>query len=126
MQNPLITRKNDLPFGALSFDQIKNEHFLPAFDYWMQESSKRIDQIKNIVKTNFENTIVALEFSTLELDELTVLFFNLHSADTSDDLEEIAEKISPKLSLFFTSIFTDAALFEKIKMVKDQIEPTLK
>jgi len=114
--NPLLS-----PFDTAPFSSIENEHFKPAFLHAMQDARAEIDAItSNIEAPNFENTIVALEFSGQQLDRISSVFFNLNSAETNDEIQKIAQEVSPLLSEFGNDITLNEALFKRIKTVYDQ------
>ena len=98
--NPLIDFPST-PHEALAFDRIKPELFLPALEHWIQVAKERQAVIvANAEAPTFENTVAALEFSSLELNKVSSCFFNLNSAETSDPIQEIAREFSPKLTAF--------------------------
>ena len=73
----------------------------PAFEKAIGEAKKSIDIISsNPSPPNFENTIEALEFSCLFLEQISSIFFNLNAAETNDEIQKIAQEISPKLTSF--------------------------
>ena len=114
--NPLLS-----PFDTAPFSNIKNEHFKPAFLQAMQDARAEIDAITaNPEAPSFENTIVALEFSGQQLDRISSVFFNLNSAETNDEIQKIAQEVSPLLSEFGNDITLNEALFKRIKTVYDQ------
>ncbi len=105
------------------FSQIKNEFYIPAFEQAINEAKNEINSIvENPETANFENTIEALAFSGMQLDRISSIFFNLHSAETSDELEKIAQEIAPKLSEFSNDITLNPLLFNRIKTVFDTKE----
>lgn len=115
--NPLLMEW-DTPFGVPPFDQIKEEHFEPAFEVAMQEQNENIQAIiDNEEEANFENTIVALEFSGQTLAKVSGVFYNLLSTNTTDNLQQIAQNIAPKMSQHGDNISMNAELFEKIDAV---------
>src|SRR5690606_19617028 len=65
-------------------------------------------------------TVEALEFSGELLDRATSIFFNLNSAETNDEIQKLAQEISPMLTEFSNDILLNEALFEKIKSVYNQ------
>lgn len=106
------------PYNTAPFSQLKNEHFLPAFKTAIEEAKKDIDSI--VTDPNpptFENTIEALEFSGQQLERISSIFFNLNSAETNDDLQKIAQEVSPLLSEFNNDITLNEALFKRVKAV---------
>ncbi|MCJ7467679.1 MAG: M3 family metallopeptidase [Maribacter sp.] len=113
--NPLLQ-----PFDTAPFSQIKNEHFKPAFLKAIEEARAEIDAITNRTDTpTFENTIEALEFSGRQLDRVSSVFFNLNAAETNEEIQKIAQEISPMLSEFSNDITLNAALFKRVKTVYD-------
>ncbi|MEO9481221.1 MAG: M3 family metallopeptidase [Maribacter dokdonensis] len=114
--NPLLS-----PFDTAPFSKIKNEHFKPAFLQSIEEARAEIDAItENTDAPTFENTIEALEFSGQQLDRISSVFFNLNSAETNEDIQKIAQEISPLLSEFGNDITLNEALFKRVKAVYDQ------
>ena len=117
------------PFHTLyqtaPFSKIKNEDFLPAFLEAIKEAKAEIDAITtNTEAATFENTIEALDFSGEQLDRISSIFFNLNSAETNDEIQKIAQEVSPLLSEFSNDITLNEALFNRVKAVYD-IKDTL-
>ncbi len=118
-QNPFF-EKWDTPFGVPPFDRIGAEHFMPAFERAMQLHTAEIDSIRNNPQPpSFENTIVALDSSGEMLETVASVFFMLTSAQTSDELQQIEERISPVLSEHMDRISMDSVLFERVRSVYD-------
>ncbi|MFC4095036.1 M3 family metallopeptidase [Euzebyella saccharophila] len=116
--NPLLQ-----PFDTAPFSKIKNEHFKPAFLQAMEDARAEIDAItENKEEPSFENTIVALEFSGQQLDRISSVFFNLNSAETNEEIQKIAQEVSPLLSEFSNDITLNEGLFKRIKYVFDARE----
>ena len=114
--NPLLS-----PFDTAPFSQIKNEHFKPAFLQSIEDARAEIDAITNNTEApTFENTIEALEFSGQQLDRISSVFFNLNSAETNEEIQKIAQEVSPLLSEFGNDITLNEALFKRVKAVYDQ------
>ena len=108
-------------FDTAPFSKIKNEHFKPAFLQAMEDARAEIDAITSITDSpTFENTIEALEFSGHQLDRISSVFFNLNSAETNEDIQKIAQEVSPLLSEFSNDITLNEALFKRIKSVFEQ------
>lgn len=115
--NPLL-KEWDTPYGVPPFAEIKDEHYEPAFEAAMKEQKDNIQTIiDNQEEPNFENTIEALEFSGLKLAKVSGVFFNLLSSNTSDTLQAIAQRVSPKLSNHGDEISMNPELFAKIEKV---------
>ena len=120
MENPLLT-ESKAPFGAPEFDKIKTEHYLPAFEAGIKEGKADIDAIiANTDEPTFENTILAMEHSGSTLNRVAGIFFNLMEAHTSDEMQEIAEKVSPMLTEFSMYSSLNQHLFKKVKAVYDK------
>jgi peptidyl-dipeptidase Dcp len=113
MNNPLLS-----PFDTAPFSKIKNAHFKPAFLQAIIDAKSEIDAItSNIDIPTFENTIEALEFSGQQLDRISSTFFNLNSAETNEEIQKIAQEISPLLSEFSNDITLNESLFKRVKSV---------
>jgi peptidyl-dipeptidase Dcp len=115
--NPLLAEWTS-PLGLPPFDQIKPEHFRPAFDTEMAAQLAAIDRIAvDPSPATFDNTIVPLELSGLGLDKVAAVFFHLASADTNDALQAVERDISPLLARHGNAIFLNEALFRRIEAV---------
>jgi len=120
--NPLLN-KWDTPFGVPPFDEIKNRHFLPAFETAFREHISEIDEIiHDEAAPDFSNVIEALEISGGVLTRVVNVFYPLNSAHTNDSLKDIASEIAPKISAHRDAILLNPALFEKVKAVYEQKE----
>ena len=118
--NPLL-KDFSTPFHTAPFSKIKNKHFLPAFKQAIEEAKSEINEIVlNPEVPNFKNTIEALEFAGERLDRISSIFFNLNSAETNDEIQKIAQEVSPLLSEFSNDITLNEELFERIKTVHEQ------
>lgn len=114
--NPLLS-----PFDTAPFSQIENEHFMPAFTQAMADARAEIDAItENKEVPTFTNTIEALDFAGEQLDRISSVFFNLNSAETNEEIQKIAQEVSPLLSEFGNDITLNEALFERVKAVYEQ------
>ncbi len=114
--NPLL-----IPFDTAPFSKIKNEHFKPAFFKAIETARAEINTItENPDAPTFENTIEALEFSGQQLDRISSVFFNLNSAETNEEIQKIAQVVSPLLSEFGNDITLNEALFKRIKTVFEE------
>ena len=120
-ENPLLQA-----FDLAPFSQVRNEHFLPAFTQLISEARAEIEAIANNTETpTFENTIEAMEFSGIQLDRVSSLFFNLNSAETNDEIQQIAQEVSPLLTEFGNDVTLNPALFKRVKAVyesKDSLD----
>ena len=119
----ILTQYFNTKHNTAPFSQIKNEDYLPAIKKGIEIAKAEIDAIVNNPEApTFENTIVAMEFTGDVLDRASSIFFNLNSAETSDEMQKIAQEISPLLSEFGNDVRLNAALFAKVKAVYDQKE----
>jgi peptidyl-dipeptidase Dcp len=120
MENPLLT-ESKAPFGAPEFDKIRTEHYLPAFEAGIKEGKAEIDAIvANPDEPTFENTIEAMERSGSTLNRVASIFFNLMEAHTSDEMQEIAEKVSPMLTEYSMYASLNPHLFKRVKAVYEK------
>ena len=117
--NPLLQKFNT-KHNSAPFNEIKEEHYLPAFKELIEKSKKEIDEIaNNSEEPTFSNTIEALAYSGEQLDAVSNIFFNLNSAETNDEIQKIAQEVSPLLSEYSSQISQNEALFNRIKKVFD-------
>lgn len=127
MSNPLLAEFKT-PYTTAPFSKIKNEHFKPAFLEGIKLAKADIDAITNNIETpTFENTLVALEFGGEKLDRISSIFFNLNSAETSEEIQKIAQEISPILSEFSNDVKLNEPLFKRVKQIyenKDSLNLT--
>jgi peptidyl-dipeptidase Dcp len=115
--NPFLSEYTT-PFQVPPFDQIKNEHYLPAFKAGMAEQQAQIDAIVNNPETpTFENTILPFDKSGQILDRVSNVFFNLNECLTDDEMIAIAEEVLPMLSKHGDAISMNPKLFERIDYV---------
>ena len=122
MNNPLLT-KSTLPFGAPQFDKIENQHYIPAFKQAIEEGKAEVDAIVNSPETpTFKNTIEALEYAGETLNRISHIFYNLLEANTDEEMQNIAEEISPLTTEFSMYVRLNEGLFQRIKKVYDQRE----
>nr|WP_315255125.1 M3 family metallopeptidase [uncultured Flavobacterium sp.] len=117
----ILLQKFDTKLDTAPFSKINNDDYLPAFQEAIVLAKAEIDAIvKSKEKPTLKNTIEALSFSGDTLDRISSIFFNLNSAETSDEMQKIAQEVSPLLSEFGNDVRLNAALFAKVKTVYDQ------
>lgn len=113
--------KYKTPYETVPFDKIKITDYEPAFEKGMAEHQKEIDAIVNQRSMpTFENTIEALDRSGQLLSRVANVFFALLSAESTPEMMEISQRISPKLSEHSNNISLNEKLFERIKFVYDK------
>lgn len=118
--NPLFTAST-LPYEAPDFDAIKTEHYRPAFEAGMEQELEEIEEIaSNPEDPTFENTIVAMEKSGTLLRRTSSVFYNLTSAHTNEEIQEIQSEMAPKLAAHSDDILLNANLYERVKTLYDK------
>jgi peptidyl-dipeptidase Dcp len=117
----ILTQKFNTKYDTAPFSKIKIEDYKPAFITNIVNAKVEIDAIINNPEApTFDNTIAALDFSGNALDRLSSIFFNLNSAETSDEMQKIAQEVSPLLTEFSNDITLNEDLFKRIKTVYEQ------
>ena len=117
VDNPFLSDFST-PFGVPAFDEIKPEHYMPAFELGMEQQKAEIEAIvNNNEPATFENTIVALDQSGALLNKVSYVFFAQNSACTDSAMQAISRELSPKLSKHSDDINLNPALFAKVKEV---------
>lgn len=115
--NPLLD-DYDTPYQTPPFDLIQTEHYKPAFKAAIQQAGIEIEEISaSKEEASFANTIEALDNAGDKLNDISALFFNLNNACTNDQIQQIAQEISPWLTEYSNSIFMNEALFERVKQL---------
>jgi len=118
--NPFFT-DYDAPYQIPPFDEIKEEHYMPAFERGMKEQLEEIDQIaNNPEQPTFENTLVELERTGKTLSKVADVFFNILSSNTNEQMDKIAAEVSPKLSAHSDAISLNKKLFNRVHLVYEQ------
>lgn len=111
------------PFETPPFDKIKIEHYEPAFDEGIKQMEKEVQEIANNPQpATFENTVVALERSGKLLETVSSVFFNVLGAEANDEMMEISQRVSPKLSQTSNNIFLNEKLLARVKSIYDKKE----
>ena len=118
--NPFFA-EYDTPFGVPPFDRIENKHFLPAFKEGIRQQEVRIESIiNNPEPATFENTIAALDYSGMLINQVASVFYNFLSANISDEIQEIAQEVAPMMSAHSDNISLNMELFARIQAVHEQ------
>lgn len=119
-ENPLVQEWNT-PFQTPPFDSIRTEDYEPAILYAIEEAKKEVNAIiVNRAVPGFENTIVALERAGGLLNRVLGVFFNINECNTSEQLQKVAEDITPALSAYSNDLSMNPLLFSKVKQVYDR------
>ena len=115
-KNPLLA-----PFETPPFHLIKNEHYKPAFETAISLAKEEISAVKKQSEApTFENTVAALDYAGQTLGHISSIFFNLNSAETSPEMQQIAQEVSPLLTAFSNDLSLDPELFKRVKAVYKQ------
>lgn len=118
--NPLLVSFDANPFGAIPFDKIKVEHFLPAIQTLVAEAKKKIDLVANDTQpATFENTVLAVESAGECLGLASGAYFNLLSAEAGPEIQALAKDISPLLAEYSNDISLNEKLFLRVKAAYD-------
>lgn len=124
-KNPFLSSYGT-PFETPPFDKIKTEHYEPAFEEAIKQHTAEIQKITtNKEVATFSNTIEALERSGKLLSNVSSVFFNLLSAESNEEMQEISQRISPKLSEHSNNIYLNEKLFDRVRdvyMKKDMLD----
>ena len=116
-ENPLLVEQNT-PYGVPAFDKIKMEHYRPAFEEAIKQYNAEIDAIvSNPEYPTFENTIVALDRAGGLLRQVEGVFFNLLETDGNDEMNTLAEEITPLITECEDNILLNEALFARVETV---------
>ncbi|WP_140938024.1 M3 family metallopeptidase [Sphingobacterium lumbrici] len=120
--NPLLI-DNETPFNVPAFDQIKDEHFRPAFEEALQQHNLEIEEIvSNEEEAGFANTILALENAGSLLNKVSTVFSNLNQANTNDTIQAIAKDLAPVFAAHSDEINLNPKLFARVKEVYSKRE----
>ncbi|MEI7499441.1 MAG: M3 family metallopeptidase [Bacteroidota bacterium] len=109
------------PFQVPPFENIKNEHYMPAFLEGMKQHQAEIDAIvARQDAPTFENTLVVLDKSGELLDRVSSVFYGINGANTNKEMQEIARQLSPLMTKHSDDINLNPGLFKKIKAIYEQ------
>ena len=116
-KNPFFSEYKT-PHATAPFHKIMLEHYEPALMEGIKQHEAEVQAIINNPEApTFENTIVALDYAGSMLDRVTTVFFNLNSAETSDEMQALAQKLSPVLTEHSNNISLNEKLFARVKAV---------
>src|SRR5690554_4547028 len=119
-ENPFY-KPFDGPHGTAPFSRIKIEHFEPAFEKAIAEHKAEIDDIANNIEVaTFSNTIEKMEYAGEMLTRTSSIFYNLLGTESNDEMMEISQRLSPKLSMHSNYISLNDKLFAHVKSVYDR------
>ena len=127
MNNPFF-KEWKTPFQTPPFNEIKNEHFMPAYEEGMKEQNAEVEAIiNNPEKPTFKNTIEAFEKSGKLFTKVNNVFNCLNGANTNDSLQEISRKVAPMIAKHFDEIYLNEKFFDRVKNIyqeKDKLNLT--
>ena len=114
----ILDTRFDTPYNTAPFSKIKTDEFLASFAKAIESAKHEINEIvENKETPTFENTIEALDYTGEQLDRISSIFFNLNAAETNDEIQKIAQEVSPLLTEFSNDVALNTALFERVKSV---------
>lgn len=120
VENPLLAEWNT-PFGIPPFEQIKLEHYMPAYVEAMARHNAEIDSIVNNQQpATFENTIVAFDNSGLLLEKISSVFSGMSGIASTPEVMALAKELSPLTSKHYNEISLNPGLFKRIKEVYEK------
>jgi len=125
--NPLLN-EFQTPHQTLPFDEITSEHLLPAFHVTFKNLLKELKKISKLKDTpTFENTILPIEIEVDNITNLVTVTYNLNSANTNDEIQEVVQKMETKLGVGVARLVFNKKLIRRIKFVYDHREnlPTI-
>jgi len=126
-ENPLLAEKWNTPYETPPFSKIKPEHFDDAIPVLIDEARVQMDSIIYSTEApTFSNTVEAMEFVGKRLERALGIFYNITETNASDELQAIAEKISPILTAYSNDISLNEKLFERIKAINDYYSDSLR
>lgn len=118
MHNPLLETPT-APHGAYPFDQVKPEFFIPALNTAVEKAKRKLEEYKHDARTHFQHVIVEKGDITEQVDYIAGIFFNLHSAECTDELEKISPEVTEILTRFGNDISLDPKIFAKVRACYD-------
>lgn len=117
IDNPLMIEFNT-PLQSVPFDKIDTGHYKPAFEAAIEVARTGLKKIADATGApSFQNTIEALENLNYKLKRLEQIFFNINSAETSKEIQQIAQEVAPLLTAYYNDITLDEKLFTRVKQV---------
>lgn len=119
-ENPLLVQST-LPYFAPDFTKFTDADYRPALLKGMELQAERVKSIaENSQVPTFENTIIALEKSGIELSRASRVFFALAGAHTNDTIKNVQKELAPKFAAHSDAIYLNQALFERVKSLYNQ------
>lgn len=116
----VLMEKSSLDYEAFPFNKLDNSQFLPSLKTSIQMAKAKLEKIKEIKEPTFENTVVELEFIDAELNQVSSVFYNLHHAEKTDEIQSIAEEFSSLITAYGNDVALDSKLFSQIQKVWDK------
>ena len=119
-RNPLLEEWTT-EFGVPPFDEIRTEHYAPAFEEAMKMHNAEIQAIVECEEEpSFENVILAMDNAGVKLYELNLIFGMLSSSDLDDKMQEVQNNMMPRIEEHYNAIMLNDALFVRVKAVYDK------
>ncbi|MBR5821472.1 MAG: M3 family metallopeptidase [Alistipes sp.] len=119
-RNPLLEEWTT-EFGVPPFDEIRTEHYAPAFEEAMKMHNAEIQAIVECEEEpTFENVILAMDNAGVKLYELNLIFGMLSSSDLDEKMQEVQNNMMPRIEEHYNAIMLNDALFVRVKAVYDK------
>ena len=119
----ILLKDFNTPYGVPPFDLIKISDYQPAYDVAIAEKKAEIESIiNNPEEPTFKNTIEAIEFSGSKLEKVENVFENLLSCNTNDEMEDLAQVITPQVTSLYDGVLMNDSLFQRVKFVYDNCD----
>ncbi len=110
-------------YGAIPFDKIKAEHFIPAIKIAIEEAKENLKKIKaNKEEPNFQNTIFAFETSSDRLGVICSIYSHLFDAEADKKLQALSKRVAALRAKFSNSVYLDRKLFKRVEYVYNNRE----
>ena len=115
--SPLLD-PTDTPHGAIPFDRIELQHFIPALDRAITEANELLDSVAaNPEPPTFENSVQALGDASDKVGRVLAVYFGLMGAESNDEFKALIQTIGPKSSEFSSRVSFDPDLFRRVDAV---------
>lgn len=117
--NPLLRKPLADNVHFIPFPDIKDEHYAPALEEGIRRTRENLAKIA-AAPASFVNTVEGIEFHKEDLERVSLVFFNLLSANTNEHLQKLAKEYSPKLAELSNDLLLNADIFARVKEVYEK------
>ncbi len=107
--------------NTINFNQLIISDFVTKLEKHIKSAKAEIEELLHVNEApTFENTIIKLDFIGQDVSELSSLFFNLNSAETTEEIQEMAPVFSKILTAYGNDVLLNEHLFKRVKQVWDK------